>query len=179
MVFLVVVLLLLLLLLFSSADGAGHQLTDVVDGRDCSGNGLRTMEVGTVDNEPRLIASKGFQNGPVVSLSGPLDEGVPPPEDGSGACQNLSHGALLLFSPVLVVGLIERDGSGEEGTAAEKSSFQVAARCVRVLDEVGRGVIVPKTDDQTDDSSRGTCCCVVLFELTSVFVAAKANGFCV
>ena len=92
--------------------------------------------------------SSSSLTGLLASVSGRLDEGL-----FTGEGQN------FIDEFVAVLGV-----SPDEGTAVENRSFHMAARCVRVLVETGRGVAVPRAEGQTVVSSFDTCRCT--------------NGFC-
>jgi len=140
--------LLWLLLLFTSEEEFGHQADEDVC---CWFDGT----TGSLDNVPKL------QNGGFGSVSCPFDD-VTSADDGSGAGQNLNQ-------ELFVGGLVD---SVADGTVDWNNSFHVEARCVRVLDGIKRGVVVPNTDDHTDASSLGGCrCCSFIADIT-------ANGFC-
>jgi hypothetical protein len=107
-----------------------------------------------------LDKEKEIFTGLCVSVSCPFGD-VPSADDGSGADQ--------YFNQELLVGFVD---SVADGTVDENNSFHVEARCVRVLDDVKRGVAVPNTDDQTEFSSLVGCrCCSFIVDIT-------ANGFC-
>jgi len=105
-----------------------------------------------------LIKEINF-TGLFASVSCPFGN-VPSADDGSGADQN--------FNQELFVGFV---ASVADGTVDWNNSFHVEARCVRVLDDIERGVAVPNTDDQTVDSSLVGWRCSFIVDIT-------ANGFC-